>query len=86
MILSALGAEIFGIADSCDHAILIQHDLIKSLKMKLKIKILTDIETLFYVVIKNASTTVRRLMIDIKVAIKAYNEVIFNASISSRRE
>ena len=73
-------------ADACDAAIVIQHDMEKMLKRKFKIKLLTDSETVFKVVIRNASTTERRLMIDIKAAREAYNEGTINDVIWIRRD
>lgn len=48
------------------------------LKKTLKIQILTDSETLFYVIVRNASTTERRLMIDVQAAREAYNDGIID--------
>lgn len=86
VVRSVLGAETFGMADACDAAIVIQHDMKKILKRTFKIKLLTDSETLFNVVIRNASTTERRLMIDIKAAREAYNEGTINDVVWIRRD
>ena len=81
-----LGAETFALADACDAAILIQHDLKSLLNRKVKIKILTDSATLFNVMVRNASTTEKRLMIDIKAAREAYNEDIIDSVTWIRRQ
>lgn len=49
---SVLGAETFS-----NVAIVIEHDLKQIINRRIKIKILTHIETLFNVIIRNASTT-----------------------------
>lgn len=64
--ISVLGAKPFGLSDMCHSAIVIQQDLNKSLAKKRKIQELTDSETLFTVIISNALTTEKRLMIDVK--------------------
>lgn len=71
-------------ADARDTSIVIQHYFTKILKKKRKIKILTDNKTLLNVVISNASTTERRLMIDIKATGEAYNGGIINDVICIR--
>ena len=86
VVRSVLGAETFALANSCDTAIVLQHDLKQILKRTLKIKILTDTETLFNVMIKNANTTEKRLMIDIKAAREAYNEGIIEDIVWIRRQ
>lgn len=54
VVRSVLGTEIFVIDNLCHAAIVIKHDLIKILKTKLEIKVLTDSEVLFNVVIRDA--------------------------------
>lgn len=86
VVRSVLGAETFALADACDNAILIQHDLQGSLNKKVKIKILTDSTTLFNLMIRNASTTEKRLMIDIKATTEAYNNDNIDSMIWIRRK
>ena len=86
IVRSVLGAETFGMADACDASIVLQHDIKKITGRNMKIRILTDSETLFNVVIKNASTKEKRLMIDIKAARQAYNEGIISDIIWARRD
>lgn len=52
----------------------------------MRIKILTDRENLFNVIIRNASATEQRLMIDIKAAREAYNEGTIDYVFSIRRD
>lgn len=54
VVLSFLVAATLGLLDACDSAIVIQHDLRESQVKKLKMQILTDIETLYNVIIMNA--------------------------------
>lgn len=56
----------------------IQIDLKQMLKMTLRVQVLTDSETLFNEIIRNASTTEKRLMIDMKAAREAYNNSIID--------
>ena len=86
MVRSVLGAETFALANTCDTAIVLQHDLKKILKKTLKIKTLTDSEALFNVMIKNANTTEKRLMIDIKAAREAFNDGIIEHIVWIRRQ
>lgn len=72
--------------DARDAAILIQHDFIKILKKKLKVRILIDSETIFNVVINNEFITKRRLTIYIKASRESYNDGIVNDIIWIRRE
>lgn len=44
VVRSVLGAEIFGLADVCDSAIVIKHELKVELGKTLKIQVLTDSE------------------------------------------
>ena len=84
--MSVLGAETFALADACDAAIVLQHELKGILKRTLKIRILTDSDTLFKVVIRNAATTEKRLMIDVKAAREAYNQGIIEDVMWIRRD
>lgn len=65
---SLLGGETFGMADECDAYIVLNHDIQKITGKDRKIEILTYSETLLKVMIRNASTSKRRIMIDIKSA------------------
>lgn len=56
------------------------------LKNNLKIQVLNDSETLINVIIRNASTTEKRLMLDVKYANEAYNDVIIDGIIWIRRK
>lgn len=78
IVRSVLGAEKFGMADACDSSIILKHEIKKIKGESIKINIITDSETLFDDIILNTSTIERRLMIDIKAAREAYNEVIIN--------
>lgn len=80
-----LGAGTFALADACNTAIVIQHELKNIIGRSLKIKILTDSETFFNAIIRNASTIKRRLIIDVKAAREAYNCVIVEDVIWIRR-
>lgn len=80
-----LGTETFALVETCDSLLFIYHELQKKVEKKHKIKILTDSETLFNVIIRNTSTTKRRLMIEIKATSEAFNEVIINNVILIRR-
>lgn len=75
---SALGAETFGMAESCDDAIVIQHGLTEILKKRPIINNITDNEIVFNVVIGNASKKERRPMIYITAAWEAFNEGFVN--------
>lgn len=68
---SVLVTKNFGTYDAYDAANVIQHDLTKIVQKKLIIKIPTDSETLFNVVIRILSNTERRIMNFIKVAREA---------------
>lgn len=64
---SVLAAKSFGMANDCDAALVIKHDLTKILNKIHKMKTLADIETLYNVsistqVTSNASQTKRKLM------------------------
>lgn len=52
-----LGAETVALADTCNAAFIIQHDLKHVRGISLKIKILTDSAKLFNFMIRNAATT-----------------------------
>lgn len=54
--------------------------------MHLEVQVLTDSETLFQVIIRYASTTKRRLMVDVKAAKEAYYDEIINAIVWIRRK
>lgn len=81
-----LGAKNVALTDPCNASIFIQHDLRKILSKNLKIQILTDSETLFNVIIRNAFTTGRMLMIDTNTEREAYNKGIVNHYIWTGRE
>lgn len=80
-----LGAETFSLAYACDAATVMQHKLKNILGRRLKIKILADSETLFNFIIRDASTTERRLMIHVKAVREAYNDVTVEDDIWIRR-
>lgn len=80
-----LGAESFALANASDAAELLQHDLKNMLNKTLQITILNESPTLFTFLIKNATTTEKRRMIDIKAFIQAYNDEIINDIIWMRR-
>lgn len=52
-----LGAENFTLAETCDEAIILQHELKTILDKTLKITVLTDSATIINVLIRNAPTT-----------------------------
>lgn len=54
-------AKIFGMADPCDDAKGIQHDIINILKKKRKIKVLTDSKELLNLIIGNTSNTYKQV-------------------------
>lgn len=81
-----LGAKNFGMADTWDAAIIINLEVAKILKKKLKIKILTDSEILFNLVIKNSFPTEIRRMIDINATRETYNKGIVNDFMWIRRK
>lgn len=56
-------AQTFGLADTCDSAIAIHHYWMQILEVEIKIQVLTDGGTLLNVIIKQASTTEKRLMV-----------------------
>lgn len=56
VVRSSLGAITFGMADA---SIVLKHDIKKITAHDLNIKVLTDGETLFNVIVQNASTTER---------------------------
>lgn len=86
LIRSVLGVQTFSLADSCEAAIPIRHELKNITIRTFKIKILTyKYEILFNVIIHNASTTESILMIDVKASREAYNDGIVEDSIWIRR-
>lgn len=85
MARSVLGEETFGPTNACDSATLIQHDLKKMLKNTLEIQVLADSETLLIVIIRNSSTTEKRLMIDVMAVREAYKDGIIDDIICIRR-
>lgn len=76
MVKYVLGAETFAKADACDTTIFIQHELKNFLGRTLKIKNLTNSETLFNVIIRDPSEIERILMDYVKAAMDAYNDGI----------
>lgn len=54
VVRSVLCSQSFGVEDLCDATIVVQYDLRKNLNKKLQIKICSDSEALFNVVINNA--------------------------------
>lgn len=54
--------------------------------MTLKIQLLVDSETLFSVLIRNASSTKKRLLMDVKAAREMYNNGLIDDVIWRRRE
>lgn len=65
-----VSTETFGLNDSYYSAIVIQKTLDKIISKRIKIKILTDIDTLFNFIIRNASTNERQLIFNVNAAIK----------------
>lgn len=76
VVRSALGVKAFGLAEISDAAVIIVNGLNLILNRTSKILILADSETLFNVVIRNGTTTEKKLMIYIKASQEAYNEGI----------
>lgn len=62
-----------------------QHDLRHILRQTLKTIIPADNETLFNLIIRSGPSTENRLIVDIKAAREAYNEVIIDDIIRIRR-
>lgn len=62
IVRSVLCAENFGLSHVCDASIFIQNDLRKMIYRRIKIKILTDSETLFTVIIVYAHHLLRRVV------------------------
>lgn len=85
LVISVLGAETLGLADACDESISLKRYVKKITGQSINIKLLTDNETVFNFIIRSASTTKRRLMINIKAARQAYNEVTINDLIWIKR-
>lgn len=65
-------------SDACDAAIIIRHELRQILSKRSNINLLTDSKTLFNIININASTTERRLMIDVKAAREVYRDGVIN--------
>lgn len=80
-----LGEEPFGFADAIDVAIVIKHYLKQFRNKRIKMKILKYSETLFDVIIRNVSSTERKLMIDVKARRDACNEEIVHEIIWIRK-
>lgn len=86
VVRSVLGTESVGLTDACLSAIVIHHGLRPMVRKTLKLQVLTDSEMLFNVIITDASTTAKRLMIDVKAGREAYNEGIIDDVIWVRRK
>lgn len=74
-----------GLANNCNAGIVIQHDLKQIINRRIKTKILTDSKTIFNIILRNASNTEIRLMIDVKAAIEAYIEKLLMTSSRSEK-
>lgn len=85
IVISLLAVETFGFADAFDAAVVIQNNIKQILKPSIKIKLLTYSENLFNVIILNASTTERRLMMGIQEALGAYNQGLIDDVVWVRR-
>ena len=69
---SVLGAEVYAFADAFDYAYVIRHDLEEILNQCIPLQIMTDSRSLFDVIVRNSTTSDRRLMIDIKDVRESY--------------
>lgn len=84
--MSVLGADIFALSNAFDTVIIIQHDIKHILGRTLKSTSLIDSATLLNVMMRNAPSMEKRLMVDIKNGREAYNEEIINDIIWVRRK
>ena len=75
---SVLGAEIYAFADAFDYAYVIRHDLEEIMEQKVPLQMLTDSRSLFDVIVKNSTTSERRLMIDIKDVRESYEHQLIS--------
>lgn len=73
---SFIGVEILELACASENTTLIQHDLHIILKKKVKIKNLTHSAKIFNIMIRNAPTTEKRLMIYINASGEDQNDDI----------
>ena len=71
---SVLGSETMAFADSVDMAFMIRHDIQKMMSIKIPILMFTDSLSLFDVITKASTTIEKRLMIDLEVVKKAYQQ------------
>lgn len=83
---SVLGVETFSFADSCCTTILRQHHLERIPNNKMKINILNDSAKLFHLMIKNAPTKEKPLVVDIKAAKEANKDDSIDINILIQRK
>lgn len=74
IVRSVLGGETHAFVDSFDAAFSIRHDLQKMANINIPLKMVTDSDSLFKVIVQSSTTTERRLMIDIEASREAYRE------------
>lgn len=72
VVRSVMGAELYAFADAFDLAFLLKTDLETMLSAKVPLIMMIDSDSVFKVIVKNTSTTEKRLMIDIRAAREAY--------------
>ena len=72
VVRSVMGGECYAFADGFDYGFTLRHDLQNILQRKIPLLLYTDSDSLFKVIVKNSTTTERRLMIDLQATREAY--------------
>lgn len=85
VVRSVLGAKSYGSADEFDDANIIKEYQKAMFKKIFNITILTESATKFNVVICNESSNEKRLMMDVKIGVEAYNDKTIDDIIWIRR-
>jgi len=71
---SIMAGEVYAIADACDTAYILKHDLERVYDQPLPLVMLTDSTQMFDVITRATHTTENRLMIDVAATRDAYNK------------
>ena len=69
-----MGGDCYASANGFDYRFMLRHDFRNSLQLKILLLLYSDSDSLFKVIVKNSTTTKRRLTIDLQAAQEAYEK------------
>jgi hypothetical protein len=76
--ISSMEGETLAFADGFDNPFLLRHELERMLGQPVPLIMFTDSQALFNVLIRNKTTTERRLMVDVAAARQSYHSMIIS--------